>query len=97
MKKREFQSAGQALQFLRERQTAYQAFFLQPAGQVILSDLAEFCFAHQTTYDSDERLHARKEGRRDVWLRIQHHLNLSDADLYAISMGRQLPPASLET
>lgn len=50
----------------------------------VLSDLARFCRAHETTFHPDPRVHGVLEGRREVWLRIQHQLQLSDEDLWKI-------------
>jgi hypothetical protein len=47
----------------------------------VLFDLRAFCRADQSTFDADARVHALREGRREVLLRIQAYLNLSDVDL----------------
>lgn len=73
-----------AFQFLARRRTAYVRAFSGPPGHEVLADLAKFCRANQTTYHPDPRVHAALEGRREVWLRITQHLNLSDDDLWAI-------------
>jgi hypothetical protein len=83
---------GQTLDFLRSRKKAYQLAFKSPAGSEVLQDLAKFCRADQTCFDADPRIHAVLEGRREVWLRIQQHLNLTSDQLYAIFTGRGLPP-----
>jgi len=44
--------------------------------------LAAFCRAEETTFNLDPRVHAVLEGRREVFLRIQNHLNLSSEDLW---------------
>lgn len=89
---RQFLTAIAALAGIRERKQAYQLMANQPAGQRVLADLAKFCFAYETTFDADPRVDARKQGRRDVWLRIQANLKLSDEDLYTIATGGILPP-----
>ena len=71
----------------QELRAAYQRV---PAK--VIADLAEFCFAYETTFDADPRLDARKQGRRDVWLRLQAHLKLTDEQLYQIATGRFIPP-----
>jgi len=48
----------------------------------VLKDLAAFCRAEESTYHPDPRAHAVLEGRREVFLRIQSHLNLSSEDLW---------------
>lgn len=49
--------------------------------KIVLKDLAKFCRAHESTYHKDPRIHAMLEGRKEVWLRIQEHLNLSVEEL----------------
>ena len=73
-----------ARQFLARRRTAYVKTFVNPFGEEVLADLAKFCRANQTTFHDDARKHAVAEGRREVWLRIQAQLNLSDAELWRI-------------
>lgn len=77
------------------RRGAYRALF-RPGGQdlsvaavIVLTDLKKFCRAdHSTTVVSpvtrsvDPYASALAEGRREVWLRISQHLEISDADLY---------------
>ena len=77
-----------AFDFLRLRKRAYQLTFNTPDGNAVLVDLAKFCRAHETCFSPDARLHAVAEGRREVWLRIQQHLNLSSEQLFAIANGR---------
>lgn len=76
-------------EFLRFRKRDYQLTFGQPSGQNVLIDLAKFCRADQTTFDADPRIHAVLEGRREVWLRIQQHLNLTPQQLVALYSGNQ--------
>lgn len=77
-----------ARQFIAGRQYAYKKTFQGPLGEDVLRDLAQFCRANESTFHADARLHAVAEGRREVWLRIAHHLNLSPADLWRLSSGR---------
>jgi len=72
------------LRFLRNRQQAYQTTFLNPVGERVLQDLAKFCRATESTFHPDPRMSAILEGRREVWLRIQHHLQLTDDQLWEI-------------
>lgn len=81
--------------FLHERRTAYQLTFGSRAGQTVLKDLAKFCRANETCFAADERIHSAREGRREVWLRIQQHLNLSEADLYRLYGGIPVDPAQI--
>ncbi len=53
-------------------------------AQVVLRDLAQFCRAHKTTYHNDPRVQATLEGRREVWLRIQEYINLSESELFEL-------------
>jgi hypothetical protein len=57
---------------------------MTPFGQEVLADLAKFCRAHETCFHPDARAHAVAEGRREVFLRIQRHLNLSDEQLWQL-------------
>lgn len=70
--------------FLHGRARDYQVVFGSPVGQRVLADLAKFCRAHVSTFHADARVHAVAEGRREVWLRIQQHLQLTDEQLYAL-------------
>lgn len=81
--------------FLQSRQRAYQLCFTTPAGQMVLADLAKFCRATTTCYDPDPRKHAALEGRRDVFLRIANHMNLTPEQLYALV--EKAPAPTVET
>lgn len=72
----------EAQRFLAERRTDYIRTFDTPHGAKVLADLAKFCRAQESTFHPDARVHAVAEGRREVWLRIQQHLNLSEEDLW---------------
>lgn len=76
--------------FLRRRQTAYRAVFSRDNvyTEEVLRDLAKFCRAHDSTFMDNERAHAVLEGRREVWLRIQKHLNLTDEELWKMFHGK---------
>jgi hypothetical protein len=84
--------AGRVIDYVRGRKRTYQLAFKSPAGQQVLTDLAKFCRANDTTFHSDPRLHAVLEGRREVWLRIANHLNLTTDQLYALYMGASVNP-----
>jgi len=75
---------SQAFDFLAERRTNYVRTFNNPPGEAVLADLAKFCRAHETTFHPDPRIHAMLEGRREVWLRLQNHLQLTDDELWAL-------------
>lgn len=75
--------------YLGRRRRNYRMTFTSSAGQQVLMDLAKFCRANETTFNTDARIHAALEGRREVWLRIQQHLNLTDAKLFALYNNNQ--------
>ncbi len=68
------------------RKMAYVAVFdpESPTAQEVLKDLARFCRAHKSTFHADPRVHAVAEGRREVWLRIQENLHLTEQQLLAL-------------
>jgi hypothetical protein len=74
------------------RKYAYQMVFDRNNKylHVVLKDLAKFCRAHESTYHSDARVHAVAEGRREVWLRISDHLNLSVDELYDLHKVKEM-------
>jgi hypothetical protein len=84
-----------AWDFLRRRKIDYQLALTSPAGQGVLCDLAKFCYADRDTFTTSARQSDVLQGRREVWLRIQNHLNLTPDQLYEIYAGRQLNPADL--
>ncbi len=58
------------------------------SGKVILQDLATFCHAYRTVHViGDTHGTAQLEGRRQVWLRIQEALRLTDEKLQEIALG----------
>lgn len=68
--------------FLSNRQKAYQLTFPDtPPIKTVLADLEEFCRAKDTCFHADPRVHAVLEGRREVFLRIKKHLDLSTEEL----------------
>ena len=73
---------------LGDRRYAYRTMFKGPLSDVVLKDLARFCFAHHSTMHVDPRAHAMSEGRREVWLRIQNHLNLTPDQLWELYSAR---------
>lgn len=74
---------------LSSRRTAYVQTFSGPIAEKVLADLARFCRASESTFHADPRVHALAEGRREVWLRIVKHLNLTDEQLLAFYAGAQ--------
>lgn len=73
-------------EFFLKKKLSYQRVF-DPNNQFtreVLMDLAKFCRAYQSTFHPDPRVHAVLEGRREVWLRIQEHLQLSTDEIYEL-------------
>lgn len=75
--------------FIFGRRSAYVRTFTGPVAKEVLEDLARFCRANETTFHEDARVSALLEGRREVWLRIQEHLNLSPEELFDLVAGGQ--------
>jgi hypothetical protein len=79
-------------EFISRRRTCYIRTFQGPLAEEVLADLARFCRANETTFHPDPRVEARLDGRREVWLRIQRHLQLTDEQLYQLhSPGPKQP------
>ena len=74
-------------QLIGARQYNYQKTFRSPTGDAVLRDLATFCRANASTFHEDARLHAVAEGRREVWLRLQSHLQLTPDELWRLTSG----------
>ena len=75
-----------AEELIASRKGAYLAVF-DPSGaktDAVLDDLAKFCRANESTFHPDERTHVLLEGRREVWLRIKNHLDLTNEDLFKL-------------
>jgi hypothetical protein len=79
--------------FLKTRAQAYREVFLGHgrATDMVLADLAKFCRANTSTFHPDVRAAAALDGRREVFLRIAHHLNLTDEHLWALYQVQRLP------
>ncbi len=75
--------------FINGRKRAYQLTFQtnQPANVAVMEDLAKFCRAHESTFHPDPRVAANLDGRREVFLRIQNHLGLTEEQLIALYSG----------
>ena len=73
---------------LGARQYAYRATFKGPLAEDVLKDLARFCRAAESTFHENDRMQSKFDGRREVWLRIAHHLNLTPDDLWRLYSGR---------
>lgn len=67
---------------ITSRRQAYVNVFDGPNGEAVVKDLAKFCRARETTFNADPRVSALLEGRREVFLRIAEHLNLTEEELF---------------
>lgn len=74
---------------LAGRRYAYRATFKGPLAEEVLEDLARFCRANESTFHENDRAHVLAEGRREVWLRIARHLNLTEDQLWTLYSGGQ--------
>tara|TARA_R100000789_G_C3017331_1_gene152727 strand:+ start:818 stop:1087 length:270 start_codon:yes stop_codon:yes gene_type:complete len=77
------QLTDMARDFLITRAQAYRRTFSGIYGEKVLIDLASFCRANESTFNPDPRAEGILQGRREVWLRISKHLNLTDEQLQA--------------
>jgi hypothetical protein len=78
--------------FFQRRRTNFRLCYMSPAGRQALADLMPFCCANKTTAvpgDRDESL--RREGRRQVWLRIQRAINLTADEQLSILEQKDHP------
>ncbi len=67
------------------RRRAYKAVFNNPDGRKVLADLRRFCRATLPTADvNNVQATYLLEGRREVWLRIQAHLQLTEEDVFKL-------------
>jgi hypothetical protein len=68
------------LELMSRRKTDYEMTFTTEHGRRVLADLAVFGHAFKTTM-IDNAASAELEGRRQVFLRIRHYLDLSYDDI----------------
>lgn len=67
------------------RRRAYRAAFNNPEGRKVLADLRRFCRASVPTADvNNVQTTYLLEGRREVFLRITAHLNLTEEDVFKL-------------
>jgi hypothetical protein len=84
------EAVDRTIGYLHNRKLAYIRTFdlAQPANVEVLDDLARFCRANETcVVPGDRDLSLVAEGRREVWLRIQQHLHLSEEQLMQLYSG----------
>jgi len=68
--------------YLKSRAQAYRKTFKGVPAQEVLEDLAKFCRAGESTFDKDPRVEGILQGRREVWLRISRHLNMTEEQMW---------------
>lgn len=89
------EAATRVLDFIRRRKGDYQTTFLHAHGQRVLMDMAHFARANETcvVLDADNKVDRDRtlvlEGRREMFLRIQQHLNLTSEELAMLYSGQQ--------
>lgn len=73
-----------ALDLIRQRKQGYSHTFKDDDrfARIVLADLARFCRANETTFNADPRVDALLQGRREVFLRIAQHLDMTESELY---------------
>lgn len=80
------------LAFFARRRVNFRLTYMQPAGRQVLADLETFCCASRTTADTNDPIQmAIREGRRQVWLRIQRAINLTPEEMLAITAEKDHP------
>lgn len=67
---------------LSSRKRSYELTFRNVEGEKVLADLARFCRASESTFHPNSDVSRQLDGRREVWLRIQQHLQLSEEELW---------------
>lgn len=81
------EQAAKLLHDTKQLQRAYQIALTGASGQAVLEDLGRFCRSEEPCWSEDQRHHARLEGRREVWLRIQAELKLPVEELLQRRVG----------
>lgn len=81
---RKFKTALHSLEFWRREKVAYRTVFGAQYGDKVLADIADFCHAFKTTATDQEHMTWMREGRRQVWLFLQHRLELTPQQLSAL-------------
>ena len=88
--------AERLLHDVAQLKTAYQITFSGEGGAAVLVDLGRFCRADEPCWSEDQRHHARLEGRREVWLRIQAELKLPEEELLQRRVGDSYTVVKIE-
>jgi hypothetical protein len=85
MIERAYKYLARQVAILRSRH--YQRLFLgadnvmSRDAEIVLADLRDFCRVEQGGFSPDPYVNARNSGRREVFLRLTHHLNLDEAEV----------------
>lgn len=67
------------------RRRAYKSTFDNMNGKRVLADLRRFCGATTPSADVNNPYATYvQEGRREVWLRIMAHLNLTEEEVFEL-------------
>jgi hypothetical protein len=67
---------------INKKRIAYKMVFGSEEARIVLDDLRHFCFMDRTTYQpGDINAICFAEGRREVFLRIEEHLRLTEEAL----------------
>jgi hypothetical protein len=76
----------QVPKILIRRSGAYRKTFSGPEGRKVLADLKRFCKATVPTANiKNVNATYLAEGRREVWLRILSHINLTDEEIHILT------------
>lgn len=74
---------------LRRREAYAQVFGFEgartPAQEAVLADLRRFCRASTSCWAEEPRAHALLEGRREVFLRIQQFLGMTEEQILQLA------------
>lgn len=71
---------------INKKRIAYKMVFGSDEAKIVLDDLRHFCFMDRTTYQpNDINAICFAEGRREVFLRIEEHLRLTEEQLLTMA------------
>lgn len=82
---------NQKREFLAQRKDAYCRTFSEEnlIAQWVLDDLDKFCRGSESTFHPDPYMHALLEGRREVYLRILNHIEMSLDQLWDLHNNKR--------
>jgi hypothetical protein len=86
------------MEILKNRQISYKNCFdlSQLENRAVMTDLALFCRMFTTTAEPDQKEDPKVlEGRRQVFLRIQEHMQFDQFQLYLLHPLRQITPQAM--